>query len=31
MAGNKISERLVNFRVYDDGNDLLGVASVDLP
>ena len=25
-----ISEKLVNFRVYQDGNDLVGVADVDL-
>ena len=25
-----ISEKLVNFRVYEDGNDLLGVADVEL-
>lgn len=32
MAGeNNISERLINFRVYDEGNDLLGIATVDLP
>lgn len=31
MAGNKVSERLVNFRVYNDNNDLLGIATVDLP
>lgn len=31
MAINKISERLINFRVYNDGNDLLGIATVDLP
>ena len=32
MAGsNKVPERLINFRVYNDGNDLLGVATVDLP
>lgn len=33
MAGgtNQISERLINFRVYNDSNDLLGIATVDLP
>lgn len=32
MAGsNQIPERLINFRVYLDGSDLLGVASVELP
>lgn len=32
MAGeNKVPERLINFRVYNDGNDLLGVATVELP
>ena len=31
MAGNNVTERLVNFRVYNEGNDLLGVATVDLP
>lgn len=32
MAGqNQVPERLINFRVYNDGNDLLGVATVDLP
>lgn len=30
-TGNKVPERLVNFRVYNEGNDLLGVATVDLP
>ena len=28
---NKIPERLINFRVYNNGNDLLGVATVELP
>ncbi|MCG8637482.1 MAG: phage major tail tube protein [Desulfobacterales bacterium] len=28
---NKMPEKLINFRVYKDGNDLLGVADVDLP
>ena len=32
MAGtNKVPERLINFRVYNEGNDLLGIATVDLP
>lgn len=31
MAGNNVTERLVNFRVYDGSNDLLGIATVDLP
>jgi len=32
MAGeNKIPERLINFRVYNSGQDLLGVATVELP
>ena len=28
---NPIQEKLVNFRVYNNSNDLLGVATVDLP
>ena len=28
---NQLPERLVNFRVYNDSNDLLGIATVDLP
>ncbi len=28
---NKIAEKLINFRVYNEGNDLLGVADVELP
>lgn len=28
---NKVPERLINFRVYKNGTDLLGVATVDLP
>ena len=28
---NRVPERLVNFRVYNDNNDLLGIATVDLP
>lgn len=28
---NKVPERLVNFRVYNNSNDLLGIATVDLP
>lgn len=32
MAGeNKVKERLIAFRVYNDANDLLGIATVDLP
>ncbi|MGN0885458.1 MAG: phage major tail tube protein [Candidatus Spyradenecus sp.] len=32
MAGaNNVPERLINFRVYNAGNDLLGIATVDLP
>lgn len=32
MAGsNNIPERLTNFKVYNDNNDLLGIATVDLP
>lgn len=32
MAGeNKIPERLINFRVYDEGKDVLGIATVELP
>lgn len=31
MAGNQHPERLVNFRVYNEQNDLLGIATVDLP
>lgn len=31
MAGNNIPERLVNFRVYDEGRNLMGIATVDLP
>ena len=32
MAGrNKVPERLVNFRVYDEENTPLGLATVDLP
>ena len=30
-GSNQIPERLVNFRVYNDSNDLLGIATVDLP
>ena len=30
-TGNKVPERLINFRVYGEGNDLLGVANVELP
>lgn len=28
---NQVPERLINFRVYDDNNDLLGIATVELP
>lgn len=28
---NKIPEKLISFRVYRDGNDLLGVADAELP
>lgn len=28
---NQVPERLINFRVYNDNNDLLGIATVDLP
>jgi len=28
---NKIAEKLINFRVYNESKDLLGVADVDLP
>ena len=31
MAGNQTPERLIGFRVYNDSNDLLGIATVDLP
>ena len=32
MAGeNNVKERLIAFRVYNDANDLLGIATVDLP
>lgn len=30
-GSNQIPERLINFRVYNDSNDLLGIATVDLP
>ncbi len=30
-ATNPIQEKLIAFRVYNDANDLLGVATVDLP
>ena len=30
-GANAIPERLINYRVYNEANDLLGVASVDLP
>lgn len=28
---NQVPEKLISFRVYEDGNDLLGVADVELP
>lgn len=28
---NVVPEKLINFRVYQDGNDLLGIADVELP
>lgn len=31
MAINPIPERTINYRVYDDANALIGVATVDLP
>lgn len=31
MAGNQINERLIGFRCYDEGNDLLGLVNVTLP
>lgn len=31
MAINNVPERLINFRVYNEGNDCLGIATVDLP
>lgn len=30
-GSNQVPERLINFRVYNDSNDLLGIATVDLP
>ncbi len=30
-GSNKIPERLIGFRVYNDSNDLLGIANVTLP
>lgn len=30
-GANAVPERLINYRVYTDANDLLGVASVELP
>ncbi len=27
----KVPEKLINFRVYEDGDDLVGVADVTLP
>lgn len=31
MAINPIPERTINYRVYNDANDVLGMATVDLP
>lgn len=31
MAVNSIPEKLINFRVFDENDDLMGIASVDLP
>ena len=31
MANNPIPEKLINFRVYLEGDNLIGVADVDLP
>ena len=28
---NQVPEKLINFRVYLDGNNLIGVADVELP
>lgn len=30
-GSNAVPERLINYRVYNDASDLLGIASVDLP
>lgn len=30
-GSNQIPERLINFRVYNNSNDLLGIATVELP
>lgn len=30
-GANAVPERLINYRVYNDAQDLLGIASVDLP
>lgn len=30
-GSNNVPERLIGFRVYNDSNDLLGIATVDLP
>ena len=30
-GSNQVPERLINFRVYNASNDLLGIATVDLP
>ena len=31
MSNNVVPEKLINFRAYNDGNDLLGVTDVQLP
>lgn len=31
MAINPIPERTINYRVYDDANNVIGIATVDLP
>ena len=31
MSNNVVTEKLINFRAYNDGNDLLGVTDVQLP
>lgn len=30
-GSNKVPERLINYRVYNESNALLGIATVDLP
>lgn len=30
-GSNKVPERLINYRVYNENNALLGIATVDLP